>query len=130
MKLEIRRLPGPKFAKLPPSLQSEYWSLRSNLGKDRVNPQEALMDMTSRLPASVVEDLRDLLDQGLEAIRDEAIQLSHYLRDEWRIPAAAFWAVAWLEAAENALVGGARPQELSVLVALVATQPESVLGAE
>jgi hypothetical protein len=124
MSLDARRLPGPMFATRPLSEQSKLWSLRRKIKNERGNPYEYLLEATHRLPTSVVDALREVLEDGLERTREEAIRISAELSDEWGTPAAAFWAVAWLEAAEEALTQGAHPQHLSVLAALAPTQDE------
>jgi hypothetical protein len=99
-------------------------TLLTRAERDPATAQTVLQEATGWLERRVVTQLVAELPAGAEHLRE--LQFRHAgLADDYRAPAAAVAALAWLRAAEAMLEGGMKPQALPVLVAILPTREEA-----
>jgi hypothetical protein len=115
MEINLRRLPGPKVEELYWEDEVDLLAL-IDLRKPPPNPYDLLAKLSPALPAAVVDELLAISDRGLDAVRAAAIDVQHEVDASGRkLPAMAWTALAWLQAAERVLARW-KPPELRTLV--------------
>ena len=91
----------------------------AELRRGQVTPRGQLLRLTRRLPVQLAGQLLSVLDGGPALVRAEAVRVLEAADpQDPATPALAVVVLGWLEAAEQALAGGASAQELQVLLGL------------
>jgi hypothetical protein len=112
-------LPGPRLRDLDAAEAARLWALLADLRRGEVTPRGQLMRLTRRLPVQLASQLLAVLEGGPGLVRAEAVRvLDAIAPEDPATPALAVLVLGWLEAAEQVLAAGARPQELQILLGL------------
>jgi hypothetical protein len=123
MALSLYRLPGSKVGDLTWRERADLWALLLRAEPSSADPRAYLRKATAWLERRVVDKLADELHGGVEHLRE--IQFRHAgLSDDFRAPAAAVAALAWLRAAEMMLEAGMEPEALAILAKLFPARGE------
>jgi hypothetical protein len=118
-----RFLPGPLLIDLPDERYQELRRLDKTISRSVVNPTELLYELTHQLPREVVDQLREILEGGIESVHEVLVRS----RGPRRGPTTtedSFLALAWLQLAYQAL-REEEPGPLAVRIALERTRNET-----
>jgi hypothetical protein len=118
-----RLLAGPRLIDLEVSRYYQLRDLKKAIERRPSKPTELLCEVSRRLPRTVVEQLRAILEGGVDSVSESLIETGR-LEMSPDITEDAFLALAWLELADQALEEE-EPGPLGLLVALQPVRDES-----